>query len=55
MVGKPYGGQWTRSGEVDEPPKKLSQQYLAAGSAAGIVLIWALVIWFGLGLLNSVT
>jgi hypothetical protein len=55
MVGKPYDGPWTTSGEVDESPRKLSHQYLAAGIAAGIVLIWALVIWLGLGLLSSVT
>ena len=55
MVGKPYGEPWIRSGEVDESSSKLSHQYLAAGIAAGIVLIWALAIWFGLGLLDSVT
>ncbi|HEX2178333.1 MAG TPA: hypothetical protein VHL54_02275 [Actinomycetota bacterium] len=55
MVGKPYEGQWSRADQDDESSKKLTQQYLAAGIAAGIVVVWALVIWFGLGLLDSVT
>jgi hypothetical protein len=54
MVGKPYEGYRTGSGEVDESSRK-SQQYLAAGIAAGIVVFWALLVWFGLSLFNSVT